>query len=144
MFSLCIDAIAAAIEYRTRDREFETSTETSLDGWERFETFYKEDWTSWTETTSNPGNSDNRQTQWLRTDYDYNTVYMYHYYRYTCGSGDGYSSYAVAQGTDPVVGVTPHPGVQHYFEERWFDHELPLVNGFRNDPASGIWVRADY
>ena len=85
------DALASEkrTEYRYRDKEFKTSSSSSLSGWTKYNTTWV--WGSYGSTQgpiySNPGSSDSRKSWSEQYVSSYGTTKHYYYFRYANSSG---------------------------------------------------------
>lgn len=90
-------------------------------------------WSAWQNSsisqTADPRNSGQllREVRTQNIAATYKT--QYHYYHWTNSSHTGWYSYK--------------NGVYNILEEKWFDYQLSLINGYYRDGGE-IWIRADY
>ncbi len=122
------DRIQTKTQYAYRNREYTTSTASSLSGWD----LDKKERISWGATqgpvSSDPSNGS--RNVWSETVYDHTE---YHYYRWTNGS----ESYTYEK-------------TGYWLEEKWFTYILPTskfgtsIGYVGTDVGKNVWARADY
>jgi len=123
------------IDSRYRDKLTTTRNSPSLDGWTLIKT-EKTGWGSWSGWGTTPyGSSPDREVQTQVVPATYKT--QWHYYRWTNGS----STYSYQKASN------------YWYEETWFDYELPLYkNGSSGTAvmcngeqiAKNIWIKATF
>ncbi len=126
-------AVITDRKYTYTLREYTSSAESSLSGWEKYDT-KQTSWTAWSGwDTWNPSDGVRNveyRSQYIKT--------QYHYYRWRNSNYTAVYSY-------------PNSGAGcSILEERWFDYVLPNSAGFTAvgydgvDKVANQWIRADY